>query len=80
MTTHTTDTSVLAHITALIAEEEQLHAAPDKDKAKQRITAIEIELDQYWDLLRRRRALREFGQNPDEADMRSAKTVEKYEG
>ena len=80
MTTHTTDTTVLAHITALIAEEEKLHAGGDKDKAKDRITAIEIELDQYWDLLRRRRALREFGQNPDEADMRSAKTVEKYEG
>jgi Protein of unknown function (DUF2630) len=80
MTTHTTDAAVLAHITALISEEEVLHAAPDKAKAKERITAIEIELDQYWDLLRRRRALKEFGRNPDEADMRSSTTVERYEG
>lgn len=84
MTTHTTDNAVLAHITALIAEEEALHAggdkAVDKEGAKARITAIEIELDQYWDLLRRRRALKEYGQNPDDADMRSAAVVEKYEG
>lgn len=80
MTTHATDTSVLAHITALIAAEEQLHASGDKDRAKDRITAVEIELDRYWDLLRRRRALREFGKNPDEADMRSSTLVEKYEG
>jgi Protein of unknown function (DUF2630) len=80
MTTRTTDASVLEHITALIAEEEALHAGDDKDKAKERITAIEVELDQYWDLLRRRRALREFGKNPDEADMRSSTMVERYEG
>ena len=84
MSTHTTDTHVLAHITALIAEEENLHAGGDRsldqDRTRARIAAIEVELDQYWDLLRRRRALREFGKNPDEADMRSAKTVEKYEG
>ena len=80
MTTRTTDNSVLEHITALIAEEEALHAGGDKDKAKTRIAAIEIELDQYWDLLRRRRALREFGKNPDEADMRSSTMVERYEG
>jgi hypothetical protein len=80
MTSRTTDASVLEHITALIAEEEVLHAGGDNAKAKTRITAIEVELDQYWDLLRRRRALREFGRNPDEADMRSSTMVERYEG
>jgi hypothetical protein len=39
-----------------------------------------VELDQYWDLLRQRRARREFGENPGEAHVRPAKTVENYEG
>jgi hypothetical protein len=36
-------------------------------------------LDQCWDLLRQRRALREFGKDPDEAKVRPAKIVENYE-
>jgi hypothetical protein len=37
-----------------------------------------VELDQYWDLLRQRRALREFGADPDRAHLRPASVVEKY--
>ena len=40
---------------------------------------LEIALDQCWDLLRQRRARREFGQNPDEADVRPERTVEGYQ-
>lgn len=78
--TRTTDAAILAHITALVAEEERLHTGGDKDKAQDRLAAIGVELDQYWDLLRRRRALREFGKNPDDAELQPASIVEKYQG
>ena len=45
-----------------------------------RLAAIKVELDQLWDLLRQRRALREAGRNPDDARMRDADTVERYLG
>ena len=35
-------------------------------------------LDRFWDLLRQRRALREFGRDPDEASTRDEGTVEGY--
>jgi hypothetical protein len=81
MSGKTTDGRVLAHIRELVSEEEALygHGAPsDADRA--RLKAINVELDQCWDLLRQRRALREFGRDPDEAQVRPAGVVEKYEG
>jgi hypothetical protein len=45
-----------------------------------RLAAIKVELDQLWDLLRQRRALRDAGRNPDDARMRDAGTVERYLG
>ena len=45
-----------------------------------RRAAIKVELDQLWDLLRQRRALRDAGRNPDDARMRDAGTVERYLG
>ena len=77
----TTDRSVLDHIRDLVTEEQRLyqHSAPtDDDHA--RLQKIKVELDQYWDLLRQRRALEEFGRDPAEAHMRPAGIVEKYEG
>ena len=44
----------------------------------ERIARLEVELDQCWDLLRQRRARREFGLDPDGASARAADTVEKY--
>ncbi|HEY5080970.1 MAG TPA: DUF2630 family protein [Bauldia sp.] len=76
-----TDQSVVKHIKDLAAEEHHLYergALSDDDKA--RLKAINIALDQYWDLLRQRRAKREFGKNPDEAEIRRPGIVEKYEG
>jgi hypothetical protein len=81
MNEKTTDSAVLAHIQKLVTEEEALygHGAPsDADRA--RLTALNVELDQCWDLLRQRRAKREFGKDPDEAETRPARVVEKYEG
>jgi hypothetical protein len=81
MTLHTTDKSVLNLIERLVTEEKELYAESDmSDAQRTRLTTIHVELDQCWDLLRQRRALREFGRNPDEADLRPAKVVENYKG
>jgi hypothetical protein len=81
MSSKMTDEAVLAHIQTLVTEEEALygHGAPsDADQA--RLRTINVALDQCWDLLRQRRALREFGQDPAKAAIRPASTVEKYTG
>ncbi len=81
MAQHTTDSTVLHHIEQLVAEEKKLYGkGAVSDAEKERLAKINVELDRCWDLLRQRRALREFGRNPDEADVRSANTVENYKG
>jgi len=78
---HTTDQSVLKHIEDLVAEEKKLYAKGSvSDAEKAQLGQINVELDRCWDLLRQRRALREFGRNPDDAEVRPAKTVENYRG
>ncbi|MCW5735416.1 MAG: DUF2630 family protein [Enhydrobacter sp.] len=78
---HTTDQTVLKHIEELVGEEKTLyHKGEISDAEKTRLAAINVELDRYWDLLRQRRALREFGKNPDDAEVRPARTVENYSG
>ena len=72
------DQSVLNVIQQLAAEEHRLYehkALTDADRA--RLTKINIELDQCWDLLRQRQALRDAGRNPDEAHVRPPEVVEK---
>jgi hypothetical protein len=74
------DQSVLGHIDQLVKEEEQLYAKnglTEEDQA--RLAEVKVALDQCWDLLRQRRALREFGEDPDKAKVRPAKIVENYE-
>jgi hypothetical protein len=75
------DTRILDHISALVQEEQQLYATKDtlSGTDSERLQRLQVELDQYWDLLRQRRALREFGQDPDQARVRPASVVEKYE-
>lgn len=74
------DQSVLNHIGALTAEEHALYEKGNlTDAEKKRLAEIAMALDRYWDLLRQRRAKREFGQDPAEADMRPASTVGTYE-
>ena len=74
------DQSVLGHIDALLKEEERLYAQQElSEDDRGRLAKIKVELDQYWDLLRQRRALREFGQDSDNAKLRAADTVERYE-
>lgn len=74
------DQPVLDHIQSLVAEEHQLYShgsLNDPDRA--RLAKIEVELDQCWDLLRQRRALRDVGLDPNEAEVRPPEVVEKYE-
>jgi hypothetical protein len=76
-----TDQSVMKHIKDLADEEHALYERGNlTDAERERLKLINIALDQYWDLLRQRRAKREFGQNPDEAEVRRPGIVEKYEG
>jgi hypothetical protein len=76
-----TEASVLSRIQRLVADEHNLRNKPALDEAeKDQLASLEIDLDRCWDLLRQRRALREFGQSPDAAHVRPAEVVEKYEG
>jgi len=72
---------VLGHIEKLVAEEHDLLAKGTLDEAaSRRLAAVNVELDQCWDLLRQRRALRETGGDPRDAHLRSPDVVEKYIG
>lgn len=80
------DESIAARIEGLVAEEHELRGREQSDSAseelldadQERLQAVEIELDRCWDLLRQRRALRDAGMNPDDAQVRDANTVERY--
>lgn len=77
---HTTDETVLNKIQSLVHEEQHLFGHNQLSDGDQvRLEQIRVELDQCWDLLRQRRARREFGQNPDGAEIRPASVVERYE-
>lgn len=79
--TRVTDQTVLKHIERLVAEEKRLYGkGVTSDEERERLGQINVELDRCWDLLRQRRALREFGRNPDEAEVRPARIVENYQG
>jgi hypothetical protein len=80
MTSKGGDQSVLNHINELVKEEEHLYGRSElTENDRERLTKVKVELDQCWDLLRQRRALREFGDDPDKAKVRPAKIVENYE-
>ncbi len=81
MAARETDESVLVRINRLVNEENQLWNTQDlDDRGRTRLEEIRVELDQYWDLLRQRQALREFGKDPARAHLRPSGIVEKYEG
>ena len=77
------DVAVFDHINALSAEEEALFASASDGsglttEATERLAEIKVELDRYWDLLRRRRSTAEAGGDPDDVGLRSEGTVEGY--
>ena len=77
------DRDVLNRIGELVGEEHQLLERRENgqmeadDHAK--LDEIQAKLDQCWDFLRQRRALREFGEDPNRAHVRSETTVERFE-
>ncbi|MDR3450836.1 MAG: DUF2630 family protein [Alphaproteobacteria bacterium] len=78
------DKNIIAHIDKLASEEHELFQRESSGKAsdadQKRLAELETMLDQCWDMLRQRRAKREFGQNPGDAELRDAKTVKNYIG
>jgi hypothetical protein len=89
MTSTMNDEQVQARIEELEREERRLRsdeqtatdAAPDQVAADaRRLEELRVELDRLWDYLRQRRALRDAGKDPDDAQMRDAGTVERYLG
>jgi len=77
------DTELIQRISELAAEEHQLersHAGDGLNAAeKERLRSLEVALDQCWDVLRQRRARRSAGQDPDDAVVRPADVVERYQ-
>jgi len=76
------DAAIVHQINELAEEEHRLEQSKSgkglSEDEKERVRSIEIALDQCWDLLRRRRARREVGQDPDQATVRPAEVVEGY--
>ena len=77
------DVDIQQHISSLVEEEHDLRdrlarGEITKDVEHARLRSLEVELDRLWDLLRQRRAKREFGADADAAQERSAWTVENY--
>jgi Protein of unknown function (DUF2630) len=77
------DKEIVSEINRLAEEEHRLEEAhvgeglsPDESA---QLANLEVALDQCWDLLRQRRARRNAGQDPDEADVRPAPVVERYQ-
>jgi hypothetical protein len=80
MNEQTKDQSVLDKIQSLVTEEHRMFGKKSlSDSDRERLEKINVELDQCWDLLRQRRALRETGGNPADAHVRPPEVVEKYE-
>ena len=77
------DSDILARIREMVEAEHQLRREMQEDSgevsdAAQQLHDLEESLDQCWDLLRQRRAHREFAQDPDESRTRPRQQVEGY--
>jgi Protein of unknown function (DUF2630) len=77
------DPEIHTSIEQLVAEEHELWereaAGNANDDDRRRLEQVKVSLDQCWDLLRQRRALRDAGRNPDAAEVRRPDVVEGYE-
>jgi hypothetical protein len=78
------DKEILSHIDELIQTEHELRSLLAEgrlstDEEHKRLQATEQALDQCWDLLRQRRARREFGEDPNVVDARPVPEVENYQ-
>ena len=77
------DAHIRQRIEDLVAEEHRLWddeaAGGSNDEDAARLAQVKVTLDELWDLLRQRRALRAAGHDPEAASLRDAETVEHYE-
>ena len=77
------DQSVLSYIEQLVNQEHRLYERGEQsalaDADRHTLEKVQVELDRCWDLLRQRRALRGAGIDPDQAQVRPAQVVERYE-
>ena len=74
------DQDILSHIQALVEEEHSLREGSGDGQApdQARLKYVEESLDQCWDLLRQRRAKKDSGENPNDAEARPISEVEGY--
>jgi len=79
------DQSIRERIGDLVQEEHRLREqlarheiTPNEEQA--RLRSVEVERAPGWDLLRQRAAKREFGEDPESAEVRSPDVVERYRG
>ncbi len=81
---HMKETEILTSINDLMAEERELREREVGEDPKavseehSRLRVVEQQLDQCWDLLRQRRAKKEFGEDPETARSRPINEVESY--
>jgi hypothetical protein len=74
-----TDGAVLQRIEELVSQEHRFQEQELlSEEERTRLRGVQVELEQSWDLLRQRRALRVAGQDPNKAQLRSAEIVQKY--
>jgi hypothetical protein len=70
---------ILGRIHELVDEEHKLRESSEHtDEQRARMSKLEADLDQCWDLLRQRRAKRQYDEDPDDAEVRPESTVENY--
>jgi hypothetical protein len=77
------DARIHGTIEQLVAEEHELwereSAGAADERDRRRLDELKVALDQCWDLLRQRHALRDAGRDPDAATARPPEVVENYE-
>lgn len=73
------ENDILNRIHTLVDEEHKLRDSSEHtDETRARMGKLEADLDQCWDLLRQRRAKRQYGEDPDDAEARPEPQVESY--
>ena len=78
------DDEIVARISELAEREHELRDLVREghgldEERRLQLERLEVQLDQCWDLLRQRRARREFATDPDEAELRDPAVVEQYQ-
>jgi hypothetical protein len=77
------DRQIHEHIEQLVAEEHELwqreSSGRGTEEDRRRADQLKVQLDQWWDLLRQRRAREQAHLDPDAISLRKADEVEGYE-